>query len=412
MTKLLSTIYASAKHKIRKQTKMKKLIITACAVATMLGSAATYEENLELANTPIEKITAANVEAVCNAAVAVTNVWKVIQCRDKKLITFEQVEALLSNGNPAFGYDLANNAIASSNETICARTYSKLEELALASADHCYQASSPLSWLGYKCHYSKARLASAKKLVAAGKKIHAISVLFDYLPYTMILKGVANDEFDIEYVAYIKEIYPTLAEAWLTTEEDYAKIHPWQSGISICCYAIEQANLSRNFESLDAFAPKVVKFITALKDCNLWVMSRRKESFFKKCRDAAISSKINTIGFRLKAARLADEVEGDKKATLSVYPDIVDAKTRVETAIYLDDVDKLIDALKVVSDDLDAKTVESIIAPLNGVNAGYRADDLRLALSNVNKKYTIKLYDDRDTWEPILSKIRAMIDVL
>ena len=114
----------------------------------------------------------------------------------------------------------------------------------------------------------------------------------------------------------------------------------------------------------------------------------------------------------MKAARCADEVEGDKKATLSVYPDIVDAKTRVETAIYLDDVDKLIDALKVVGDDLDAKTVESIIAPLNNVNAGYRTDDLRLALMNVNKKYTLKLYDDRDTWEPILSKIRAMIDAL
>ena len=114
----------------------------------------------------------------------------------------------------------------------------------------------------------------------------------------------------------------------------------------------------------------------------------------------------------MKAARCADEVEGDKKATLSVYPDIADSKIRVETAIYLDDVDKLIDALKVASDDLDAKTVESIIAPLNGVNAGYRTDDLRLALANVNKKYTIKLYDDRDAWEPILSKIRAMMDVL
>ena len=114
----------------------------------------------------------------------------------------------------------------------------------------------------------------------------------------------------------------------------------------------------------------------------------------------------------MKVARIADKIEGDKKATLSIYPDIADAKTRVEAAIYLDDVDKLIDALKVVGDDLDAKTVESIIAPLNGVNAGYRTDDLRLALMNVNKKYTIKLYDDRDAWEPILSKIRAMIDVL
>ena len=391
---------------------MKKLITTACAIATMLGSAATYEENLELASTPIEKITAANVEAVCNAAVAVTNSDKVIQCREKNLITFEQVETLLGNGNPAFSWNLTCNAVASSNETIRASTYRKLEDLALASADHDYLASSHLWYLAVRCNYTKERLASAKKLVAAGKKIHAIRVLFDCLPKT-VWRGMPNDEFDSEYVSYIKEVYPTLAEAWITTEEDYIKTSPWHSGLTIVDYAIVQAELTRDFESLDAFAPKVVKFITSQKDLDIWcVTSSRKESFFKKCRDAAISSKPSTIGFRLKVARVVDKIEGYKKATLSVYPDIVDAKIRVETAIYLDDVDKLIDALKVVGDDLDAKTVESIIAPLNGVNAGYRTDDLRLALMNVNKKYTIKLYDDRDAWEPILSKIRAMIDVL
>lgn len=391
---------------------MKKLITTACAITTMLGSAATYKENLDLASTPIDQITASNVEAVCNAAVAVTNSDKVIQCRDKKLITFEQVEALLSNGNPAFIWNLTCNAIASSNDAVRSSTYSKLEDLALASADHDYLASSHLWYLADRCNYTKERLASAKKLVAAGKKIHAIRVLFDCLPKT-VWRGMPNDDFDSEYVSYIKEVYPTLAEAWITTEEDYIKTSPWQSGLTIVDYAIVQADLTRDFESLDAFAPKVVKFITAQKDFDIWcVTTSRKESFFKKCRDAAISSKLNTIGFRLKIARVADKIEGDKKATLSVYPDIVDAKTRVETAIYLDDVDKLIDALKVVGDDLDAKTVESIIAPLNGVNAGYRTDDLRLALMNVNKKYTIKLYDDRDAWEPILSKIRAMIDVL
>lgn len=391
---------------------MKKLIITACAVATMLGSAATYEENLKLASTPIDKITAANVEAVCNAAVAVTNGWKVIQCRDKKLITFEQVEALLGNGNPAFAWDLIRNAIASSNETIRARTYSKLEDLALASADHDYRASSSLYWFGHRCKYSKKRLASAKKLVAAGKKIHAIQVLLGMLPLS-VLRGVESDGFDAEYASYIKEIYPTLAEAWITTEEDYAKTHPWESGLDVVNYAVIRAGIMQDFGSLDAFAPKFVKVITAKKDVDLWWLTKsRKEPFFKKCRDAAISSKPSTIGFRLKIARVADKIEGNKKATLSVYPDIADEKTRVETAIYLDDVDKLIDALKVVGDDLDAKTVESIIAPLNGVNTGYRTDDIRLALMNVNKKYTIKLYDNRDAWEPILSKIRAMIDVL
>ena len=391
---------------------MKKLIITACAVATMLGSAATYEENLELANTPIEKITAANVEAVCNAAVAVTNIYKVIQCRDKKLITFEQVEALFGNGNPCFADALMFNAIDSSNETIRASTYRKIEDLVLASADHDYSTLNSLSWLGCYCKYSKERLASAKKLVAAGKKIYAIKVLLGYVPLS-VLKGEANDEFDDEYVSYIKEIYPTFVEAWLTTEEDYSKTDPWSSGLDIVHYAITRAEIMQDFGSLDVFSPKVVKSLTATKDsCIWWLTLSRKEPFFKKCRDAAISSKLNTVGYRLKVAKCADKVEGDKKATLSVYPDIVDAKTRIETAIYLDDVDKLIDVLKVVSDDLDAKTVESIIAPLNGVNAGYRTDDIRLALKNVNKKYTIKLYDDRDTWEPILSKIRAMLDVL
>ena len=390
---------------------MKKLMIAACAMATMLGSAATYEENLELSRTPIDKITAANVEAVCNAAVAVTNGNKVIQCRDKKLITFEQVEALLGNGNPAFAWMLAYNAIASSNETLRESTYSKLEDLALASADHNYSASANLCWLGHTCHYSKARLASVKKLVAAGKKVHAIRVLLGWLPWS-VCQGTANDEFDAEYVSYMKEIYPTLAEAWLAIEEDYAKTDPWASGLDIVGYAIYQANLARNFESLDVFAPKVVKFITARKDSDLWTTTKGKYSFFRKCRNAAISSKLNTIGYRLKVARVADESEGNKKATLSIYPEIVDRKTKVKVALYLDDVDKLIDALKVVGDDLDAKTVESVIAPLNNVNVGYRTDDLRLALMNVNKKYTLKLYDDRDTWEPILSKIRAMIDSL
>lgn len=391
---------------------MKKLMISACAIATMLGSlAATYEENLELSRTPLDKINAANVEAVCNAAVAVTNGHKVIQCRENKLITFEQVEALLGNGNPAFSWWLAVNAIASSNDAIRASTYSKLEDLALASADHDYRASWELYRFGCLYHYSKARLASAKKLVAAGKKIHAIQVLLGRLPYSVRI-GAANDEFDEEYVSYMKEIYPTFVEAWLATEEDYTKLDPWASGMDVVFHAVVQAKLSRDFESLDVFAPKVVKFINAKKDIMLWTLVNRKESFFKKCRDAAISSKLNTIGYRLKVARVADKVEGDKRATLSIYPDIVDGKTKVEVALYLNDIDKLIDVLKVVSADLDAATVESIIAPLNNVNAGYRIDDLRLALMNVNKKYTLKLYDDRDTWEPILSKIRAMIDAL
>ena len=39
---------------------MKKLIVSIAAVVAFAGSAATYEENLELAKTPIAQITTAN----------------------------------------------------------------------------------------------------------------------------------------------------------------------------------------------------------------------------------------------------------------------------------------------------------------------------------------------------------------
>ena len=225
----------------------------------------------------LKKITAANVEAVCNAAVAVTNCYKVIECRDKKLITFEQVEALLGNGNPAFMCTVACNAFDSSNDIIRASTYSKLEELALTSADHDYEAIGWLSWLGCEFHYSKARLTSTKKLVAAGKKVHAIRMLLRDIPNSVLL-GEANDEFDAEYVSYIKEIYPTFVEAWLTTEEDYSKTDPWLSGLDIVHYAIVRAEIMQDFGSLDVFSPKVVKFITAQKDSNAWWLTTSRKN--------------------------------------------------------------------------------------------------------------------------------------
>ena len=146
----------------------------------------------------LKKITAANVEAVCNAAVAVTNGYKVIQCREKNLITFEQVEALLGNGNPAFMCAVACNAFDSSNDIIRASAYSKLEELALTSADHDYEAIGWLSWLGCEFHYSKARLTSTKKLVAAGKLDEAGAKV------AKMALGVACDGIDYVFVKYPK----------------------------------------------------------------------------------------------------------------------------------------------------------------------------------------------------------------
>ena len=55
--------------------------------------------------------------------------------------------------------------------------------------------------------------------------------------------------------------------------------------------------------------------------------------------------------------------------------------------------------------------MNKIILILNSFDPDYRPTEVLKALKVINKKYTLKLYDNHDTWEPILSKIRALIDV-
>ena len=93
-----------------------------------------------------------------------------------------------------------------------------------------------------------------------------------------------------------------------------------------------------------------------------------------------------------------------------VYPFLKNDKNKITTALYLKDNDKLVDSLAALDNSLDAKTLDEVIAVINTFDADYRAADVVKILKNINKKYTLKLYDDRDTWEPVLSKVRALID--
>ena len=52
-----------------------------------------------------------------------------------------------------------------------------------------------------------------------------------------------------------------------------------------------------------------------------------------------------------------------------------------------------------------------MIVALNKLDREYRKADVLSILNNVNSKYTLKLYDDAKTWEPVISKVRAMIEV-
>ncbi len=98
------------------------------------------------------------------------------------------------------------------------------------------------------------------------------------------------------------------------------------------------------------------------------------------------------------------------------FNDILYIKSNVKGKIYIavetNDAAKLLDALENVNQNtLDAETALKIITILNGQKADWRSADVLKALKNINSMYTIKLYDDRDAWEPVLSKLRAMIEV-
>ena len=87
-----------------------------------------------------------------------------------------------------------------------------------------------------------------------------------------------------------------------------------------------------------------------------------------------------------------------------------DALVARKAALLLKDNDKLLDALVKSTNDMTADEINAVIAMAVAFDADYRAVDVLKVLKNINSKYTLKLYDDRDTWEPILSKVRALID--
>jgi hypothetical protein len=136
-----------------------------------------------------------------------------------------------------------------------------------------------------------------------------------------------------------------------------------------------------------------------------------------KCefKDKAIETMAKSItesDLAFKFSKLVDRKEKNKDMTERMFPVISkDVKLGLDAAFYLNDNDKIIDMLLAANEEITAEQLEKVIPVINSIDADYRAADVVKALRNINARYTLKLYDDRKTWEPILSKIRALIDV-
>lgn len=391
---------------------MNKLIVVAGLASTMMCGAATFEEQYALSRIPNDQVTAANAQAVIEASVATTNYGKIAYCRNAGFITAAQVQEMLA-GKLEFANSLVNNASVSSDATVQAACIDSLVALAKSS-------DKPFSALYYAVHdfdnRPERRMTVANELIAVGKKVAAIQVIFGSVPVSVYRTGSSTDSkwvaYGPEYLQFCRDNADSLLAAWLeaepTTYSNGRLYDAYTDGIDIVAYlnAMRDERLNSS-----AVVKKCAKY--ANDGQGLW-MIYGSQQIHVACGEAYLASGDKGIeNVKVNVAKNLDRVNKNKDVSNKIlWPQLKDDANKVNVALYLNDVDKLIDVLKTVGDKLDAKVVESVIAPLNGVNAGYRTADLRLALMNVNKKYTLKLYDDRDTWEPILSKIRAMIDAL
>ena len=391
---------------------MKKLICSIVAACALVGFAApersTDQALIDLASTPIEKITAQNAMDVVNAAVAVGSRGKIEKCIDAGFLTYDQAYALSKkNKDSAWMYYFAS---ASSNATLRAtfiddqlaieKTYSVDD---FSTLQYLYGAL-----LNFKAPYSK-RIEVAQQLIAAGLPTHAIQPLLGYLTSRRMFVKHDPEIYNAEYVEYCASVADQLLEAWIAQppipcKNAYGVRQPYLTGVDIVLYFSMFDD-----EKFERCLPKCLKYAEA--GYPVYVTSSDFRNFSIKMAEAHIAAGKLPDNMLIKSASYLDKYYKNKNATATVYEKIKDPELKIQLAVNLADNDKLIDALLNTPASVSAKTIESALPMLVDMPVGFREADMLQALKTINKRCTLKLYDDRDTWEPILSKIRAMIDV-
>lgn len=109
-------------------------------------------------------------------------------------------------------------------------------------------------------------------------------------------------------------------------------------------------------------------------------------------------------------AAVLDKTAGTKDASLSTIEFLSDSSQKLAVAYSCNDADKVIEILAKCDTTLKPSQIKAALGMLNALDPDYKTADVVKALKAVNQRYTLKLYDDRDTWEPVLSMVRAMIE--
>ena len=383
------------------------------AAASMTCLAATHEENVVLAATKLANVTKDNVQAVSEACVAVTNYNRLYEFKKAGLIDYTQICGYLDGHLDACNMR-AYCANVSSNEALRVSVATALVKEIIAEGKDCNTSPNIALFiylLGAQIPQAT-RIELVKAFIEAKMPVNAICLGYRCWnnAWNRKVRTVGWAGYDATYGAFLQENIDTLYAEWLAIEPTEG-VNPWDEGFDIVKFKIE-----RDGDIDDAAIAKAVKYGSGLKGVRWWMHSYQSAWKLSEACFKAYLALTYEQGFEdvcaYKMSYDLDRHAGNKDATKKIIDKMKNLAVKFDAILYVDDKDALIDTCKVIDTSIDAKQLEKIIIALNDIDAGYRTDDLKLALKNINKKYTIKLYDDRDTWEPVISKVRAMIDTL
>lgn len=389
--------------------KIKTLIAAAaCTFAAIAPADEAFDSLVKLANTPKEKITAANAAQILDAAIATTNTLAPYKLMQTKTMAYAQLFEKLKNSHLWFKtlfsicetHGTAAEKAATfqnfvdtwltCNEAVQAKHVSWFRAWPIFSAKKGALDFMPASEIEAAC----------AKVAASSSKLKAnalASMLYIYgKTYWQRLDTACDQYFDTVKDSILSGDFIATYQVFefvnyvIVTRRDYALV----------------AQLLNNIKWFASYSNSKIK-CPFLKSSN----RRKLEPTLSYLRKQYLASYAKN-DFQLTTIALAqDKVDGNKKTTESIYSKLTGFSAKLGTALYLNDNGKLVDVLMEIDNSIAPDKLEKAVAKINSFDPDYRAADVLKALRNINKKYTLKLYDDRDTWEPILSKVRALIDV-
>jgi hypothetical protein len=344
-------------------------------------SAVTSISNVQLTN---GIVTATDVNGLVDAAIKTNAKWKVVFLAKCNVIDPVETIALFEKARqPELMIYVASNT---KNEDVMADTLAKVLDMSETIGKLLYEYRGTFKFRDANFELFKRSSEKILKEYPQGYVHYVFNSIFkhpEYRDWSMsCLKNIKENMFD-------------------SSEWSWYNLYNYDIVIAKTGFAKSNA-----FYFEKAFT-KINK-----KDIVVGIINNAYKCEFKDKALETMAKSIIKPDVAFEFSKRIDNKEKNKEMTKRMYSVISkDIHLGLDAAKYLGDVDKVIDILLVAKEELTAEELSSVITMINALEIDYRKDDIVKALRNINGRYTLRLYDDQKTWEPVLSKIRALIDV-